>query len=180
MTPSVSGVDQTRRLRPAVRIRRAKQRDSSAIELLLRESFCEYEQAYTPEAFDITTPQKQEIEDRIKHWTVWVALRANAIVGTVSVRPEGQALHIRSMAVHPSMRGHGIGKLLLTQVEHFARTNHYTRLILNTTPFLRRAIRLYEGFGFGFTGTQRKWFGTPLNTMAKELKPRMAAGATEL
>jgi ribosomal protein S18 acetylase RimI-like enzyme len=169
MTPSVSRVDQTRRRRPAVRIRRAKQRDSSAIELLLRESFREYERAYTPEAFAITTPGKEEIAKRIKSWTIWVAFHGNVIVGTVSAHAEDEALHIRSMAVHPTMRGQGIGKLLLACVEHFACANGYERLILNTTPFLTRAIRLYEGFGFGFTGTKRKWFGTRLNTMSKQL-----------
>jgi putative acetyltransferase len=168
VTPPVSKTNKVPP-QPVVRIRKAKPGDAAAIEWLLRESFREYEQDYTPEAFDITTPAKQEIEDRIKHWTVWVALRANAIVGTVSAQPDGQALHIRSMAVHPHMRGQGIGKLLLTRVEHFARTNRCTRLILDTTPFLKRAIRLYEGFGFGFTGTERKWFGTPLSAMAKPL-----------
>ena len=140
-----------------------------AIELLLRESFREYERAYTPQAFDLTTPRKDEIEDRIKHRTVWVALHANLIVGTVSAHPEGAALHIRSMAVHPSLRGQGIGKLLLARVERFARAKGYERLILNTTPFLKPAIRLYEAFGFRFTGARRKWFGTQLRTMAKQL-----------
>jgi N-acetylglutamate synthase-like GNAT family acetyltransferase len=36
---------------------------------------------------------------------VWVAVRANVIVGTISAYSEGSSLHIRSMAVHPSMRG---------------------------------------------------------------------------
>jgi putative acetyltransferase len=169
MTPSVSTTDQTSWLRPAVRIRRAKKSDSAAIELLLRESFREYESAYTPEAFAITTPGKEEIEDRIKHWVVWVAVRASMIVGTVSAHAEGEALHIRSMAVRPTIRGKGIARLLLARVENFACTNGYKRLILNTTPFLTRAIRLYKRFGFEFTGRERKWFGTRLSAMAKQL-----------
>lgn len=169
MTPSVSKVSKTTRPQSVVRIRRAKQRDSAAIESLLRESFREYERAYTPEAFAITTPGKREIENRIKRWTVWVALHGNVIVGTVSARLEGEALHIRSMAVRPTMRGHGIGKLLLACVENFACANGYKRLILDTTPFLTRAIRLYEAFGFEFTGSEQNWFGTRLSAMAKPL-----------
>jgi GNAT superfamily N-acetyltransferase len=156
-------------VQPIVRIRRARQCDSAAIELLIRESFREYESAYTPEAFAITTPGKEEIEDRMKHWMVWVAVRASTIVGTVSAHAEGEALHIRSMAVRRTMRGKGIGRLLLARVENFACTNGYKRLILNTTPFLTRAIRLYKRFGFGFTGRERKWFGTRLSAMAKPL-----------
>jgi N-acetylglutamate synthase-like GNAT family acetyltransferase len=169
MTPSVSKVSKTIPPQSVVRIRRARKSDAAAIESLLRESFREYERAYTPEAFAITTPGKREIENRIKRWTVWVALHGSMIVGTVSAHAEGEALHIRSMAVGPTMRGQAIGKLLLARVEDFARANGYKRLILNTTPFLTRAIRLYEGFGFGFTGTERKWFGTRLNTMSKQL-----------
>ena len=166
---SVSTLDQIRRQR-AVRIRRAKQNDSAAIELLLRESFREYERAYTPKAFEITTPKKHEIEDRIKHWVVWVALHDSRIVGTISAHPEGGvALHIRSMAVHPKMRRQAIGRLLLARAEHFAQTHGHKRLILNTTPFLTSSIRLYQRFGFRFTKAKREWYGTQLRTMAKQL-----------
>jgi len=156
-----------------VQIRRAKRRDAAAIELLIRESFREHEPAYTPEAFDLATPGKNEIEKRIRDWAVWVAVDANVIVGTISAHSEGQALHIRSMAVHPSMRRRGIGKFLLMLVKDFGSANGYKRLILNTTPFMHSAVRLYEAFGFAFTGTEQNWFGTRLRTMAKRMrKPR--------
>jgi ribosomal protein S18 acetylase RimI-like enzyme len=156
-------------VQPVIRTRRANQRDAAAIELLIRESFREHEPAYTREAFNLATPGKHEIEKRIKQWAVWVAINANVIVGTVSAHAEGPALHIKSMAVHLSMRGYGIGKLLLARVEDFACAHGYKRLILNTTPFMNRAIRLYQAFGFGFTGTEQNWFGTRLRTMTKEL-----------
>jgi len=165
---STGALNRSRRQR-VVRIRRGKQRDATAIESLIGESFREYECAYTPEAFDVTTPGADDIKERIKNWTVWVALRADMIVGTLSAYPEGEALRIRSMAVHPNMRGRGIGKLLLARVERFACANGYKRLILHTTPFLTPAIRLYENFGFRFIGRKRNWFGTQLRTMAKQL-----------
>jgi putative acetyltransferase len=154
---------------PIVEIRRANQRDAAAIELLIRESFHEHEPAFTPKAFDLATPGKHEIGKRMKESAVWVAVRADVIVGTISAYSEGSSLHIRSMAVHPRARGQGIGKLLLGRVEDFASANGYKRLLLNTTPFVNRAIRLYEAFGFGFTGAERNWFGTRLRTMTKEL-----------
>jgi len=157
------------RAQPTIQIRRANPNDASAIELLLRESFREHERFYTPEAFNLTTPGKDEIEDRIQHWTVWVAVRAKLIVGTVTAQSEDEALHIRSMAVHPKMRGHGIGKLLLGYVEEFALANGYEQMVLDTTPFLKAAIQLYERSAFVFTGPERNWFGTPLRTMTKQL-----------
>lgn len=169
MNSTASNTKRAMRHQGSIRIRKAKHRDAAAIESLLYESFLEYERAYTPEAFHITTPEKREIESRIKHWTVWVALHANVIVGTVSAHREGEALHIRSMAVRPSMRGRGIGKLLLQRVEKFASANRYKRLVLNTTPFLASAIRLYERFGFRVTGSERDWFGTTVSAMAKQV-----------
>jgi GNAT superfamily N-acetyltransferase len=159
----------TMRAQRIVQIRRAKQRDAAEIESLIRESFREHEPAYTLEAFDLATPREREIEKRIREWAVWVAVDANVIVGTISAHSEGSALHIRSMAVHPRMRGQGIGKLLLARVEDFAFGDGYKRLLLNTTPFMNSAIRLYERFGFAFTGTEQNWFGTRLRTMTKQL-----------
>jgi putative acetyltransferase len=159
----------TMRAQPFVQIRRANQRDTGAIELLIRESFREHEPAYTPEAFHLATPGAHEIEDRINHWRVWVAIYRHGIVGTISAYSEGAALHIRSMAVHPNMRGQGIGKLLLMRAEDFASANGYKHLLLNTTPFMKHAIRLYQRFGFAFTGTEQNWFGTRLRTMTKQL-----------
>ena len=162
------------RAQPSVQVRRAKQRDATAIALLIRQSFREHEPSYTPQAFDLATPRKHEIENRIREWAVWVAIHRNEIVGTISAHSEGSALQIRSMAVHPSMRGQGIGKSLLTRIEDFASANGYKRLLLNTTPFMHSAIRLYEAFGFGFTGTEQNWFGTRLRTMTKQLAPNLS------
>src|SRR5262245_22429893 len=111
------------RAQPLVQVRRAKQPDAAAIALLIRQSFREHEPAYTPEAFDLATPRKHEIEKRIREWVVWVAIHGNEIVGTISAHTEGSALHIRGMAVHPSVRGQRIGKFLLTRVEDFASAN---------------------------------------------------------
>ncbi|MBA4182910.1 MAG: hypothetical protein H0X49_02725, partial [Acidobacteria bacterium] len=46
---------------------------------------------------------------------------------------------------------------------------NYQKLSLNTTPFLKRAIRLYKKFGFVRRGAG-DLFGTPLLTMEKSLK----------
>jgi GNAT superfamily N-acetyltransferase len=57
---------------------------------------------------------------------------------------------------------------LLSEIERYAIAKSFRRLTLSTTPFLGRAIRLYEKFGFVHSGTD-DLFGTPLIKMEKEL-----------
>jgi len=60
--------------------------------------------------------------------------------------------------------------MLLRQVESFASAHGYKRLLLSTTRFLTRAIRLYEHFGFRRSSDEpTDLFGTPLFTMIKPL-----------
>jgi GNAT superfamily N-acetyltransferase len=135
---------------------------------VLRESFEEYEHMYTREGFDATTPACAEVLRRIEEGPVWVALVDDAVVGTVSAVPKGDSLYVRGMGLAPSARGRGIGELLLRQVESFASGRGFVRLFLSTTPFLSRAIRLYERHGFRRTDDgPDNLFGTPLFTMEK-------------
>ena len=105
---------------------------------------------------------------------MWVSIGGGTIVGTVSVVLKGESLYVRGMAVLPLARGQRIGELLLVHVEKFAASKGVQRLYLSTTPFLDRAIRLYERFGFRRTSEgPDELFGTPLFTMEKFIqRPR--------
>jgi GNAT superfamily N-acetyltransferase len=153
-----------------VQIRLAQSGDAEAIAAVLLRSFEEYMSAYTEAAFATTTPTSNQIAARMSEGPIWLALDAQKAVGTISVAPREQGLYVRSMAVVPEARGKGVGDLLLSQVESFAREHGYKRLFLSTTPFLARAIRLYERWGFTQTGDgPHDLFGTPLFTMVKDL-----------
>lgn len=158
-------------------VRLADINEAASIASVLYQAFVEYESFYTPEAFSATTPTTEKIHDRWNEGPVWVAVRGESIVGTVSAVPKGRALYIRSMALLPAVRRQGIGRLLLQAIEEFAHARGYQRLFLSTTPFLLRAIRLYEHFGFRRSDEGAKdLFGTPLFTMVKTLEP---SGATK-
>lgn len=157
-------------------IRRATAGDASAIARVMHESFVEYEPTYTAGGFAATTPTGDIIEARLAEGPTWVALLDDAIVGTVSAARKGEGLYMRSMAILPSARGHGIGILLLREVERFAQDNGAKYMFLSTTPFLNRAIRLYEHFGFQRNDDgPHELFGTPLFTMVKPLPPPQRA-----
>lgn len=161
----------TKRPKPVPRIRIALADDSSPIASVLYDSFLEYETLYTPEAFAATTPTSDQVRHRLTEGPVWVVLFEDAIVGTVAVVDRDDELYIRGMAVLPSARGLRIGELLLKQIETFASERGNSRLVLSTTPFLARAIRLYQQAGFirSNEGTDNL-LGTQLFTMVKLLK----------
>jgi GNAT superfamily N-acetyltransferase len=153
-----------------LQVRMAAPGDAEGIAALLREAFVEYEGSYTAEAFAATTPAGEQIRSRMGEGPVWVAVREETVVGTVSVVPRGEALYVRGMAVLPAARGQGLGEALLRQVEEFASAQGYRRLWLSTTPFLSRAIQLYERAGFRRSDEgPHELCGTPLFTMEKAL-----------
>lgn len=152
-------------------IRVAQLTDAPAIASLLAAAFSEYLPLYTPEGYAATTIAPEDIVRRLEEGPIWVSIKDGLIVGTVSVVLKGKSLYVRGMAVLPSARGQRIGSLLLTQVEKFAVSKGVQRLFLSTTPFLDRAIKLYEHFGFRRTSEgPHELFGTPLFTMEKFTK----------
>ena len=151
-------------------IRRATIADAPAIAGVLAAAFAEYEPLYTPEGLAATTPLAERIRARLDEGPIWVALHEEGIIGTVGAVRRGEALYVRSMAVLPAARGQHVGEALLREVEAFARTAGATSLLLSTTPFLARAIRLYEQWGFQYSDAgPHDLYGTPLLTMVKSL-----------
>ena len=154
----------------SIKIRRAVPDDAPQIASVLSESFAEYRPLYTDRGFTATAPASDQIRERMNEGPVWVALRDGATVGTGAAVAKGEALYIRGMAVIPAARGQGIGELLLEHIEGFASASGYKLLVLSTTPFLTRAIRLYENFGFRRSDEgPHDLFGTPLLTMVRAL-----------
>ena len=152
-------------------IRLAIPADLHEVASVMHESFLEYKSLYTEEAFRATTPDADQIARRMEEGPVWVATIQKEIVGTVSAVERGDDLYVRGMAVLPRARGHRLGELLLKQIEDFGRERISKRLVLSTTPFLFRAINLYERYGFQRTNEPpHELFGTELFTMVKTLQ----------
>ena len=151
-------------------IRLATPADVEAIASVLSKSFAEYEPLYTPEGFAATVLTPDQIRSRMNEGPIWVALEDGLVVGTVSVILKGEGLYVRGMAVDPVARGQSIGRKLFDYVEAFAVQNGCERLFLSTTPFLARAIKLYENYGFRRSSDgPDNLFATPLFTMVKTL-----------
>jgi ribosomal protein S18 acetylase RimI-like enzyme len=153
-------------------IRLAHDRDSESIATLLFEAFQEFQSLYTKEAFSATVISPAQVCSRIKEGPVWVAEYLGKLVGTVSVLPVKGDIYLRGMAVSPAAQGLKIGRALLQQAVYFAGENSFNRLFLKTTPFLDKAIKLYEGFGFvRMEEREEDFWGTPVFLMEKRLFP---------
>lgn len=153
-----------------LRIQLALEVDAPAIASVLHDSFIDYKPLYTPCGFEATALTVEQVKDRMREGPVWIVLRDGLIVATGAAVQKEAGLYIRGMAVSPEARGERMGELLLLEIEKFANENGIRRLFLSTTPFLARAIRLYEKWGFRRTGEgPSDLLGTPLFTMEKIL-----------
>lgn len=165
-------------------IRLAVQDDTAAIRRVLKEAFSPHRSLYSRAAYSVTVPGRAEIRRRLQEGPIWVAIRFGEVVGTTSAVLRENEVYVRGMGVIPRVQGRGVAWELLHHVEALAKEERKKRLVLSTTPFLTRAIHLYERFGFRATDEgPLSLHGTPLRTMEKrlvagEVKPRDSAAAT--
>lgn len=137
----------------------------------LRAAFEAYRDHYSPEAFADTVLTPETLEKRFATMFILVAASlSDGIVGTVAGRlvSEGEG-HIRGMAVRPDWQGRGVAAALLTAMEADLGTRHCSRITLDTTAPLQRAMRFYERNGYRPSGRVTDFFGIPLFEYVKRL-----------
>ena len=152
-----------------IRIRLATIDEAPVVASVLHDTFAEFEPLYTPGGFSATSLTTDLVLSRWEDGPVWIALNDEKVVGTVAAMPKDGGLYVRSMAVLPSARGTGVGRLLMQEVERYAIAEGYGRMFLSTTHFFAAAIHLYERCGFLRNGESADLHGTPLLVMEKQL-----------
>lgn len=81
----------------------------------------------------------------------WVVEQDAAIVGTAAYQPIARghnAVEIRKMYLLSEVRGKGLGKYLLFQLEKAIAIKDYQEIWLETASVLREAVKLYERNGY--------------------------------
>lgn len=153
-----------------MKLRFATVEDAPAIAVLLEESFRPLRGPYTPGGYDATVMDAERIAERIPQGPTWLVVDGDRAVGTVSGVLDATGAYLRSMAVAPGARSHGLGELLMSEVIGWAEVNGAPRVYLSTTPFLDAAIRLYQRHGFQATDAPpHDLHGTPLVTYERRL-----------
>jgi len=154
-----------------ISIRKATDEDASGILECLSAAFAEYRDEYTSDAFADTVLTPEAIAKRLGEMAIFVATgESGKVIGTVAcaVVSEDEG-HIRGMAVVPESQGSGIARRLLMQAESYFRERNCKRISLDTTTPLKRAILLYERFGFSASGRVQDSFGMPLMEYVKTI-----------
>ena len=159
-------------VRPVSTIRKAEAGDRDAILGCLGRAFEPYRGQYSPEGFRDTTLTSETIQSRMREMVLLVACSdAGDVVGTIGCGViHGDEGHIRGMAVLPHWQGSGVAEQLLAAAERELLRNGCTRVTLDTTAPLQRAIRFYERNGYRRSGKVGDFFGMPLYEYIKNLR----------
>jgi GNAT superfamily N-acetyltransferase len=154
-----------------LKIRLAVPDESETIAELIHAAFAPFESAYTPDAFDYTTPKADLIRPRFDEGPIWIAEVDGQAVGTVSGMRDGERFYIRSMAIKPTAQRGGIGQRLLDAFDSYARDNGFEKIYLYTTFVLPGAKHLYEKNGFYVLRETPpdEWFGMAGLEMEKKI-----------
>lgn len=162
-----------------ISLRRATGEDAPQILACLRAAFEEYRRLYTPAAFLDTVLTPETILVRLAKFFVFVAVSdASEVVGTIACNiVSAEEGHIRGMAVLPGLRCTGVAAQLLSCAETELRSRRTTRITLDATEPLQRAMRFYEKFGYRRSGRVTNFFGMPLIEYHKFLSVRDTTGS---
>ena len=84
----------------------------------------------------------------------WVVEQQQKILGTAAYYPiqrGNNAVEIRKMYLLPEVRGQGLGKFLLKELENSIKECNFTEIWVETATVLQQAVKLYESNGYQLT-----------------------------
>jgi putative acetyltransferase len=135
-------------------IRKIEFKDNAVLAAIIRSSLAEFG-ANKPGTvfFDDTTDHLYEMFQEPGS-TYFVAEENGQVLGGAGIYPsEGlpaQTCELVKMYLRSEARSKGLGKLLIDKSLEFAQGYGYLQVYIETMPELRRAVTVYEKFGFEY------------------------------
>lgn len=162
-------------MRKKVFVRRATADDAANILNCLVTAFEPYRASYTPGAWLDTVLCPATIQQRLSSMQVFVAMSREDAHGAVITGTIACALanagegHLRGMAVLPQWQGKKVAEALLQAAEAELAARGCSRITLDTTEPLQRAMHFYENHGYRRSGHISDFFGMPLYEYEKPI-----------
>ncbi len=142
----------------SVEVRRAQPSEIPACHEIRRRVFIDEQQV----------PAALELDDLDAASTHLIACRGGRAIGTARLRCVGGDAKAERVAVLPEQREHGVGRLLMQQLELEAEARGLHRMVLNAQVSV---ISFYERLGYVAEGERFLEAGIPHLRMTKALSP---------
>jgi len=116
----------------------------------------DYEWDYTFEAYVAESLARFALCFDARKDGMWIAELDGQIVGSVGIVGDSNSeAQLRWFLVHPTQRGHGLGRILLNKAIRFCRDHGFKSVFLWTVSDLKAAAHLYQLAGFRKTEEKR-------------------------
>jgi GNAT superfamily N-acetyltransferase len=111
----------------------------------------EYGWDYTFEAY-VAGPLVEFAQSQNERERIWIVEQAGRVAGSIAiVEASPEQAQLRWFLLHPGLRGHGIGRILIEEAIRFCRARGYASVFLWTVSALTVAAKLYQSVGFRLT-----------------------------
>ena len=131
-------------------IRPWEPRDHQIVTNLITTVLAEYGLGSEPCGADEDVEKVEEFYHQ-KGGEFWVVEKSDNIVGTAAYYPiqrGNNAVEIRKMYLITEVRGKGLGKFLLGELENKIQSQGFHEIYLETATVLKQAVKLYERYGY--------------------------------
>lgn len=92
-------------------------------------------------------------------YEAWVAREPTfKLAGYFLAMPVVDEMHLLNISVRADLQGEGLGRRLLDRVGALARRQGMTSILLEVRPSNRRALSVYERYGFVRIGLRRAYY----------------------
>jgi len=138
-----------------VQIRPIAQADNKAMATIIRTALTEFGANKPGTVFyDDTTDHLFELFQSAPLSAYYVAEKNGELIGGAGIFPtEGlpaNTCELVKMYLHKSARGMGLGRFMIDQCILTAKEKGFTQIYLETMPELKKAVSVYEKFGFHY------------------------------
>ena len=111
---------------------------------------------------DLLRLDRQPNQNKMREWLsnehFFVAELKNHVIGVAGCYMEHGVCKMVHMVVDKDHRNKGVGTMLVSKVEEFARKNNANKIMLDTSSRLEASIAFYKKKGFRMVGELKKHF----------------------